>query len=164
MGRKHMDEARKTNLLTKAKKEKAAKRRLDKENADKARAAKLASAEAKASGASTASASAPKTAVDGPKPVSPTKEKAAMRKMKVKIPEKPQIGHSLGKVGRPSIGGQMRRDFSRETSAGLTFTQAGEGELEAERKTFSGLVERKSMGPTARPALKMTSSIGGRIS
>jgi len=167
--RKDMEEARRQNLLAKAKKEKAEKRRVEVEKKAAAKSKAQAKAEPTAQaaaepGSGDSSAAAAPAAGDGSE--SPTKDK--MRTMKIKIPEKPALSlrRGLGPGSSPSVGREnLPRDQERKT--------LGPGMLERRSicpSSFSnagrlsvGPLSRLSMGPSGRPdVLKVSAS--GRIS
>jgi len=152
--RKDMDEARKTNLLARAKKEKAEKRRLEQEAAAKAKAEKAGQAEEgkKSDGKKPdpKKATAKKDGCANEVPSSPTKSSKV--KMKVKIPVTPLLSSSKNlRDAMPSSSSKG----PKETSCGLAF---GKDFHPPER-------ERMTLGPMSRPEiLKVSSSSSGRIS
>jgi len=152
--RKDMDEARRTNLLARAKKEKAEKRRLEQEAAAKAKAAKAGQAEAdgKSDGKKPdqKKAAAKKDGCANEVPSSPSKSSKV--KMKVKIPVTPLLSSSKNLRDAMPSGSSKG---PKETSSGLAF---GRDFHPPER-------ERMTLGPTSRPEiLKVSSSSSGRIS
>lgn len=152
--RKDMEEARRTNLLARAKKEKAEKRRMEAEAAAKAKAEKAGQAEAggKSDGKKPdqKKAAAKKDGCANEVPSSPAKSSKV--KMKVKIPVTPLLSSS--KNLRDSMPSGSSRG-PKETSSGLHF---GKEFHPPER-------ERMTLGPGSRPDMfKVSSSSSGRIS
>lgn len=142
--RKDMEDARRTNLLARAKKEKAEKRKAEKEGAAKAKEKPEAKDKDKGGASSTDGAPASSS-----KP--PPTTGGATRRMKVKIPDKPIVAAT-----RPrQEGAASKQAAPKETSTGISFAQ----------DQLQQPPSRMSMGPMSRPDMfKVSSSAGGRIS
>eukprot|EP00927_Polykrikos_kofoidii_P038732 TRINITY_DN33156_c1_g1_i1.p1 TRINITY_DN33156_c1_g1~~TRINITY_DN33156_c1_g1_i1.p1 ORF type:complete len:1639 (+),score=436.28 TRINITY_DN33156_c1_g1_i1:144-4919(+) len=150
--RKDMEEARRQNLLAKVKKEKAEKRRNEekakKEKAEKAKAAALAKGNALGGNGTGIGEAPPAVAADA----EPAGAAVQMRKLHVKIPEKPHLAHALPRGGAASGSGAHGKTPSGTSSLPLPSPRGGTG---------SSPLQRPSMGPGASAAGRPSMGHGG---